>query len=182
MEKGFGEIEAVASAFLPDVHVDVLGYVGGSNDLKGSLKKILAYLVRRKRIRTLKKLSTQSNVSIIGLVPTALEYVDSADILVNPFTVDHFSRPIIEAFAYGKPVITSHLPATSEVVDHGINGLIVDLGNEGALADAIAWLCENPEQGRKYGSAGRAKAEQQFSTPSHVRQVLAVYGEALEVD
>lgn len=66
---------------------------------------------------------------------------------------------VLHAFGYGLPVVTSedmwaHPPEAQSIVD-GENGLLVDLGEPGALADAIARLFDDADLAGRMGEAGR---------------------------
>lgn len=80
------------------------------------------------------------NVSFIGRVTrdrlTAV--YDQADLFVIPTLSDGFAMTQIEAMAHGLPVIAT--PCCGEVVQHGVNGLIVPPRDAQALADAILRL------------------------------------------
>jgi glycosyltransferase involved in cell wall biosynthesis len=73
----------------------------------------------------LKKMYKAKNAQILGLLYAPLPIIDASDILISPFKIEHFSRPAVEAFAYGKPVIGSDVEGMDEIVDHGLNGLLV---------------------------------------------------------
>ena len=61
------------------------------------------------------------------------------------------------------------------LVDHGVNGLIVEKNNPRALAGAINQLCRNPEKARQMGEKGRDKAARLFSPEVNVRKVVDIY-------
>ncbi|MCA6362161.1 MAG: glycosyltransferase family 4 protein [Bacteroidetes bacterium] len=56
--------------------------------------------------------------------------------------IETFGMTILEAFAYGRPVIAPPVGGPSELVTHGVNGFLIDSRNAGALDAAIKklWL------------------------------------------
>lgn len=64
-------------------------------------------------------------------------YFDLADVVVLPYISATQSAVVQLAFGFGKPVITTRVGGLHEVVQDGVNGLIVPPQNERALADAI---------------------------------------------
>ena len=84
--------------------------------------------------------SAPANVSFLGRVTrdeTSRHYWE-ADIFVLPTISDGFAITQVEAMAHGLPVITT--PNCGQVVTDGIDGLLVPVGDERALAEAIARL------------------------------------------
>ena len=108
-----------------------------------------------------------------------LPHINACDILITPFLNEHFSRPAIEAFAYGKPVIGSNVVGMDEIISHDKNGLLVAKGDHKALAEAINYLCKNPEKSRKMGECGRQKAIIHFSPSVNTKKVEKVYDELI---
>ncbi len=97
---------------------------------------------------------TLANIEFVGAVAHAEvpRYLQAADILVAPFTVDardvagkiiiSFSSPIklFEYMAAGKPIVASNIGAIPEVLTHETNGLLVGPGNLSELVAAISRL------------------------------------------
>jgi glycosyltransferase involved in cell wall biosynthesis len=82
-------------------------------------------------------ISEYQNVNIIGSVSSITNILQESNLLISPFTVPHFSRPVIEAFVYGKPVIVSDVLDMDEIVDDNINRLVIEKNNPKSLAAAI---------------------------------------------
>ncbi|NNJ09832.1 glycosyltransferase [Chloroflexales bacterium ZM16-3] len=64
-------------------------------------------------------------------------YFDMADVVVLPYVSATQSAVVQLAFGFGKPVITTRVGGLYEVVEDGVNGLVVPPQDERALADAI---------------------------------------------
>jgi glycosyltransferase involved in cell wall biosynthesis len=144
------------------------------SNLKKIAYKLLfpnAYKLRTKLIT----ISEYENVNIIGSVSSITNILQESNLLISPFTVPHFSRPVIEAFAYKKPVIVSDVLGMDEIVDDNINGLIIEKNNPKALAAAINYLCSHPEKAREMGLKGRQKAEKVFSQKINTIKVENIY-------
>lgn len=84
-------------------------------------------------------------------------------------------KSLIEAMASGRPIVTCDVPGCKSLVDHGINGLLVPARQVLPLVDAIEILLANPELAQKYGSRGRAIAEDRLSREIVNAQTLLVY-------
>ena len=107
----------------------------------------------------------ESNVFFKGAVPyqKVVEYYRSADILVNPSFSESFGMSLAEAMSAEKPVVATRVGGMVNVVENKKTGLLVEPGDENALADAIALLIENPALRIKMGRAGRKRILRLFS-------------------
>ncbi len=73
------------------------------------------------------------------------DVLSEIDVVVVP-SMWYENTPLViaEAFAAGKPVIATNLGGMSEVVEHGVNGLLFEWGDAAGLANAIRLLGEDP--------------------------------------
>jgi glycosyltransferase involved in cell wall biosynthesis len=160
-----------------DIQINMVGHFPKLQILS-KLKKIAYKLLFPKayELRTkLKTISEYENVNIIGSVSSITNILQESNLLISPFTVPHFSRPVIEAFAYKKPVIVSNVLGMDEIVDDNINGLVIEKNNPKALAAAINYLCSHPEKAKEMGLKGREKAEKVFAPEINTRKVENIY-------
>lgn len=87
-------------------------------------------------------------------------------------------KALIEAASAGRAIVTTDAPGCSEVVEHGINGLLVPVRDSAALADAIGRLLQDDVGRRKMGAAGRRRAEAEFSYMAIIGATADLYGPA----
>ena len=143
-----------------DIQLNLAGHYPNLQPF-GIFKKIAYKLLYPEAYRLRSKLmiiSSLDNVNIIGSFSSISTLLEESSLLISPFTAPHFSRPVIEAFAYGKPVIVSDVVGMDELVDNNINGIIIENGNAIALADAINSLVNTSELLYKMGAKGRKKS------------------------
>ena len=69
-----------------------------------------------------------------------------------------FTTPLkpYEAMAMGLPLVVSDLPALTEIVARDERGLVVPVGDPGAIAAALGTLMDQPERGQQLAAAGRS--------------------------
>lgn len=84
-------------------------------------------------------------------------------------------RVLLEAAAMAKPVIVTDVTGCREVVENGVNGLLIPPRDPKALAAAIMCLITDHERRVRMGKAGRSKVEHEFSETMVLDQVLKVY-------
>jgi glycosyltransferase involved in cell wall biosynthesis len=105
-------------------------------------------------------------------------YYAKATIAVVPSLYEGFGIPAVEAMACGVPLITTSGGALPEVV--GDSGMIVPPADASALAGAITYLFNNPEQRKKLAQAGLERVNSVFSWPKAAQEVVDVYREAID--
>lgn len=119
--------------------------------------------------KTVKKEAQElrANCQFLGFVsPSEIHKIYLlGDIFVGPSTWEEpFGLVFAEASASGLPVIASKKGGIPEIIDDGINGLLIDdPSNIDNLANKIIYLLKNSEIARKFGEAGRQKMVEKFS-------------------
>jgi glycosyltransferase involved in cell wall biosynthesis len=89
------------------------------------------------------------------------------------------SRAVIEGMAYGVCPLVTPVGGNTELVIDGECGVVVPAGNESALAAAMEWLYEHPEERRHLGAAARLRIDRHFRSDDTVQQTLALYHEIM---
>jgi glycosyltransferase involved in cell wall biosynthesis len=84
---------------------------------------------------------------------------------------------MFEYMSAGIPVIASHFPAwTSFVQEHGC-GLSVDPASPAAIAEAIEWILDHPDDARRMGEDGRRAVERFYTWEADRATLLGLYEE-----
>ena len=84
----------------------------------------------------------------------------------------------LEAMAAGTPVIASAVGGVPEFVDNDVSGLLVEPGNPGQLAQALASVLTEPALRERLAAAGSRQAER-FRWDRLVDEYLDVYRDAM---
>lgn len=83
----------------------------------------------------------------------------SADCMLNSSTVDNMPISILEAFASGVPVVSTRAGGIPDMVEHGVSGLLVPIGDDKAMAREMLRVLQYPEIAAGLRQAGLAEAE-----------------------
>lgn len=98
------------------------------------------------------------------------------DILVLPSTdTEVLPLVLMEAMAAGNPVVATQVGSVPEIVEGGVNGLLVPPGDADALAAALSRLIAEPDLRGRLAAAGKQRVEQDFSLPRMVAATEHVY-------
>jgi len=108
------------------------------------------------------------------------EIMNQTDIVVQPSLNEGLGGSLIEAMAWGKPIVASAVGGIPQLVRHGINGLLVPPRDSHGLALALNQLLADPSLRRRMGLAGRRLYEQGPYNPVAVtNETLRVYASVL---
>ena len=86
------------------------------------------------------------------------------DIFAMPSKSDSIGISYLEAWACSKPVIGCTIPAIREIIDDGIDGLLVDFNNKSQLIEAIKKLACDDKLRYTMGNKGREKVLQKYNS------------------
>ena len=89
-------------------------------------------------------------------------YYDLAYMVVLPSTSESFGKVLVEANACGKPVVATATTGAKEIVEDGVNGFLVPIGDSQALAEKTLLLLRNPELAQRMGDNGRRIVREKF--------------------
>ncbi len=122
------------------------------------------------------QLQLTDRVHLPGLVTNVQDYLSQADIFVLPSRFEGFPMALCEAMAAGLPAIAADcLSGPREIIDHGINGLLVPTEDIEALAQGLDDLMSNPIQRQQI-----AKNAPQILDRFGIDRVMGIWAEAID--
>ena len=124
--------------------------------LAGNIDKGNKSSLKLKEIKELKKIK---NLKILGHVNNMRDLYDQCDIVILPSWREGLSKTLIEAGAMSKPVITTNVPGCKDIIDHGVNGILVPVNDPKSIELAIKFYAVNKNLSLKFGRNLRKKIE-----------------------
>jgi glycosyltransferase involved in cell wall biosynthesis len=125
-------------------------------------------------------LHVAERVRFLGALPQECvsAHLNCAAFLVLPSWAETFGAVIPEAWACGRPVVTTDLAAPAALVRHAGGGLVCRLGDAADLAAKINALHDDPAGAARMGDAGRRFVRERFTYPGTARALDDLYREA----
>jgi len=120
-------------------------------------------------------------VKYLGFVQDVPSLFSSCHIICLPsYYREGLPKSLVEAAACGRAIVTTNLPGCRDVVQDGVNGLLVPARDVSSLAVALKNLIDNANLRRRFGAAGRKLAASEFDLNIVIEQTLDVYEKMLE--
>jgi glycosyltransferase involved in cell wall biosynthesis len=127
------------------------------------------------------------NIHLIDYLPNDAikEHLNHATVFVLPCEIapdgkrDVLANALKEAMAMQVPVITSNVCGIEELVEDGINGMLVPPQNPEAIADAIEKLMNHPDQITIMGQKAREKIDKCFNIKIEVQKLEEIFSRAV---
>lgn len=123
-------------------------------------------------LRTLAQdLSVADRVDFVGHVDDVVGEFARCDVAVHGSVLEEgFGQVVVEAMAAGRPVVASAAGGPSEIITHGVDGLLVTPGDLDALTSAMRRTALDGALRTRLGVAGRRRAAS-FALPVIVEQL-----------
>ncbi len=123
-----------------------------------------------------RELGIADRVAFLGWRGDVGELLAASEILVVPSRIEPLGNVVLEGFSAARPVVAAAADGPRELIEDGRSGLIVPVGDDAAMASAIASLLADPGRARAIAAAGRAE----FDAHHAEAPVLAAWALFLE--
>jgi len=127
------------------------------------------------------KLDIDSRIIFTGFVPDNVlgTFYSICNVYVCVSKLEGFGLTILEAMAAAKPVVATRVAAIPELVNQGINGILVEPEDISGLAEGICRLLEDPTTSTEIGRNNQ-KYAMQFSWRKNAERIERVYFSLVE--
>jgi glycosyltransferase involved in cell wall biosynthesis len=144
---------------LPDARFVILG--------EGELREHLQKHVHEHRL--------DKHVLLPGFRTDVLGCLKGFDLFVMSSVTEGLGTSLLDAMAAARPIVATTAGGIPEIVEDGVNGLLVPPRDHHALSEAIVRALKDPALRRRMGDAGFARVNERFTVDRMVAGTAAVY-------
>jgi glycosyltransferase involved in cell wall biosynthesis len=121
----------------------------------------------------------RDNIKVVGFKRDVENYLSQGTVHVFPSQCEGSAKVVYEAAACGLPQITTR--EAGDVVNNGVEGIIIQPGNVGELAAAILELYRHPETVERMSVAARKRVVDNFTWDHFRTRLLIAYEKAMRM-
>ncbi len=125
--------------------------------------------------RTITQAGLQDRILLHGHVADSVEFLKQLQIFVLCSLSEGLPHALLEAMAAGRAVVATNVGGNRELIQHGVNGLLVPPGDSSALAAAIGRLVREPELAVRLAAAAHRSVTDRFSLPAMTHRFSEFY-------
>ena len=123
----------------------------------------------------IEKLGVGDAVKLLGLRSDVPDLLAESDVAVLSTNSEGSPLSVMEYMDAGLPVVGSRVGGIPDLIDDGVEGLLVEPGDPEGLAQAIGRLLDAPEEARRMGERGRERRRREFDIDVMVRNLENLY-------
>ncbi len=164
-----------ASAELLRENPDLRVLLAGDGPLRGELTELVS------------SLGVQDRLLMLGYRSDAADVMVALDVAVSSSAFEGSPLAVMEYMESARPIVATRVGGVPDLIEDGVNGLLVEPGDVAGLAAAIRRMLADPEAARRMGELGRERRRREFTVELMVRRFEALYerlaaGEGLPAD
>jgi glycosyltransferase involved in cell wall biosynthesis len=133
----------------------------------------------RKRIESFVRCEELSNVKVLGRIQDVKNLLLQIDINVFPSRLNGPARSVFEAGILGIPSILALKDRVEDIVQDGVNGIIIPEGDVKCLADAVRILSSDHAYRDRLGASAARDFRIKFNAGRNADEVMKVYRKLL---
>jgi glycosyltransferase involved in cell wall biosynthesis len=128
------------------------------------------------------RLGLEDQVRFAGMVRVSdvRKWMQASDIFALVSSLEGLPCSLIEAMSIGLPAVVSDIPANTQLIDSGVEGLVARAKDPLSIAAALQTLLEDAAQRQRFGAAARQRVLGTFSTRSVVTIYEKMFDEILD--
>jgi glycosyltransferase involved in cell wall biosynthesis len=130
--------------------------------------------------RQVATLGLSDHVTFLGLRADGQQLIGALDAMVLPSFTEGMPNVLLEAFAYGTPVVATRVGAVPDMVAEARSGWLVPAGDAAALAAALVEALEDRSEARGRADRARIVLSERFTVEKQGRAWLQAVTAALD--
>jgi glycosyltransferase involved in cell wall biosynthesis len=125
--------------------------------------------------RQIRDYHLEKHVLLPGFRTDVLGCLKTVDIFAMSSVSEGLGTSLLDAMACARPIVATRVGGIPELVDDGVNGLLVPPRDERSLAAALVRLLSDSALRQRMGEAGSARVRERFTLERMVRETASVY-------
>ncbi|MDH5451349.1 MAG: glycosyltransferase, partial [Candidatus Bathyarchaeota archaeon] len=134
---------------------------------------------RPKAENLVKNLGISENVEFLGNVTDVQRILGNSDLFLLPSEDESFGLAALEAMSCEVPVVASNIGGLRELISHGVDGFLINVGDVEALAQYSLEILQNPKLQEEFGSNARQKVLKKYTPDKILPKYEYLYNETL---
>ena len=122
-----------------------------------------------------RELGLGKSVRFLGARPDPEALLQACQMFVLPSRSEGMSNALLEAMATGLPCVGSRIGGITDLIEHGVTGLLTPPSDAATLAEAISALFEDPALRKRLGMAARGLILERYTMDRVIRQYAELY-------
>lgn len=127
---------------------------------------------------TLRQLAEDLNLTervvFAGRQADTQSYYREADVFCLSSVIEGMPNVVLEALAFGLPVVATRAGGTAEVIVDGETGLLVDSGDLEGLTSALSRVIGDSGLGRRLGDSGARTVAEKYNTKTMAQRIDSI--------
>lgn len=115
------------------------------------------------------------SISFCGELAEIKPYLEKSALFVLPSLSEGLSNVLLEAMACGLPIIATRVGGNTDLIQDGVNGMLVEPGNSDQLYQTMKKVLIDKDLAKKLGRAARKTVEEKFSLQSVTDHYIRLY-------
>ena len=137
----------------------------------------------RKLMMLIKELKINEKIIFTGFRNDVKRLISAMDIIVHASSnPEPFGLVVIEGMAAGKPVIATAEGGVLDIIEDGVNGILVPCKDSKSMAKAIQKIYHDKKLSKKIGTAARKRIIEKFTIEHQVAAIEKVYESLLSIE
>lgn len=136
--------------------------------------------LRERLERMARALHIDSSVEFLGQQDDIPAQLGRGAIAVLPSRYEGMPNAVLEAMACGIPCVSTRVSGSEDMIEHGVNGLLVAIEDYEDMAQALLLLLQRPELAQEMGSAARRTIEKKYALDTVIERYVRLYQRAAD--
>jgi glycosyltransferase involved in cell wall biosynthesis len=125
----------------------------------------------------IEELGLEGTVTLLGYRPDVPDVLEALDVAVSSSVYEGSPLSVMEYMDAGKPVVATRVGGVPDLIEDGVNGLLVESQDSSSLAASIAELLRDPDRRAEMGARGRQRRRSEFDIDVTVKRLEGLYEE-----